>query len=37
MISERLLNIAEADSIKVEWATRHRFRLKLDSFLDLFP
>ncbi len=35
MIREGLLNIAEADHIKQEWATRHRFRLTLDSFHDL--
>ena len=35
MIRQGLLDIAEADRIKQEWATRHRFRLKLDSFKDL--
>ena len=35
MIHEGLLDIAEADRIKQEWATRHRFRLKLDSFQRL--
>ena len=34
MIGEGLLDIAEADSIKDEWAARHRFRLKLTSFQD---
>ena len=36
MIREGLLDVVEADRIKQEWATRHRFRLKLDSFHDLF-
>ena len=35
MIRQGLLDIAEADRIKQEWATRHRFRLKLASFRDL--
>lgn len=35
MINQGLLNIAEADRIKQEWTTRHRFRLKLGSFIDL--
>ena len=35
MIREGLLHFAEADRIKQEWATRHRFRLKLDSFQSL--
>lgn len=35
MIREGLLNIGEADRIKQEWATRHRFRLALNSFQDL--
>ena len=35
MIAEALLDIAEADRIKNEWAARHRFRLKLNSFRDL--
>ena len=35
MIREGLLNVSEADRIKREWATRHRFRLKLDSFHEL--
>ena len=35
MILENLLDVAEADRIKQEWATRHRFRLKLDSFQDM--
>ena len=35
MIGQGLLDIAEADRIKQEWATRHRFRLKLTSFKDL--
>ena len=35
MIRQGLLDIAEADRIKQEWATRHRFRLKLDSFKEL--
>ena len=35
MIRQGLLDIAEADRFKQEWATRHRFRLKLTSFRDL--
>ncbi len=35
MIRQSLLDIAQADRIKQEWATRHRFRLKLASFRDL--
>ncbi len=35
MIRQGLLDIAEADRIKQEWAARHRFRLKLTSFRDL--
>ena len=35
MIREGLLDVAEADRIKREWATRHRFALKLDSFQSL--
>ena len=37
MIRQGLLEIAEADTIKDEWAARHRFRLKLDSFQDFYP
>ena len=37
MIREGLLAVREADSIKHEWATRHRFVLKLDSFQSLLP
>ena len=36
MIRERLLDIAEADSIKDDWATRHRFRMRLHSFRDIY-
>ena len=35
MIHQRLLTVPEADVIKDEWATKHRFRLKLNSFQDL--
>ena len=35
MIREGLLDVSEADRIKQEWATRHRFRLNLASFRDL--
>ena len=35
MIRESLLTVPEADRIKHEWTTKHRFRLKLDSFQDL--
>ena len=35
MIRESLLTVPEADLIKHEWAAKHRFRLKLESFQDL--
>jgi len=35
MIAENLLDIAEADGIKNEWALRHRFRLKIASFREV--
>ena len=35
MIREGLLGIEDADRIKQEWATRHRFRLGLASFQEL--
>ena len=35
MIHQDLLEVEEADRIKLEWSDRHRFRLKLDSFGDL--
>lgn len=35
MIREGLLDVVAADGIKQDWATRHRFRLKLDSFRSL--
>ena len=35
MIHQGLLDIAEADRIRQEWATRHRFRLKPTSFREL--
>jgi len=37
MIRQDLLDVAEADRIKQEWANRHRFRIRLDSFQDLLP
>ena len=37
MIREDLLDIAEADRIKDDWAVRHRFRLKLRSFREICP
>ena len=37
MIGEGLLDIVEADSIKDEWAARHRFQLKLATFRDVCP
>ena len=37
MIREGLLATEEADSIKRQWAARHRFLLKLDSFESLLP
>ena len=36
MIVERLLTIAEADEIKNAWETKHRFKLKIPSFSDVF-
>lgn len=35
MIAENLLDITEADRIKNEWALRHRFRLKIQSFREV--
>ena len=35
MIREDLLDIAEADRIKDDWAARHRFHLKLGSFREI--
>jgi len=35
MIREGLLEIEDADRIKREWATRHRFRLRFHSFQSL--
>ena len=35
MIREGLLEVEEPDRIKRDWATRHRFRLRLDSFREL--
>lgn len=35
LIREGLLKVEEADRIKREWATRHRFRLRLESFREL--
>jgi predicted nucleic acid-binding protein len=37
MIRQDLLDVDEADRIKHEWSTRHRFTLKLDSFQSLLP
>ena len=37
MIGDALLDIAEADRIKDEWAAGHRFSLKLVSFRDICP
>ena len=37
MIRQDLLDADEADRIKHEWSTRHRFTLKLDSFQSLLP
>lgn len=34
MISERLLEIDEADEIKNAWEAEHRFKLKISSFRD---
>ena len=34
MIEERLLDIAEVDRIKNDWAAHHRFRLGLHSFKE---
>lgn len=35
MIQENLLDVAQADAIKDEWANHHRFRLTIHSFADL--
>lgn len=35
MIEEGLLDVAEADGIKDDWASRHRFLLKLNSFREV--
>ena len=35
MIEEQLLDIVEADRIKNDWATYHRFHLKLHSFREV--
>lgn len=35
MIHEGLLSVVEADRMKQEWTSRHRYRLKFDSFRDL--
>lgn len=35
MISERLLEIEEADEIKNAWEAEHRFKLKILSFRDI--
>ncbi len=36
MIVEGLLSVEAADAMKDDWATNHRFRLKIGSFRDLF-
>ena len=36
MIVEGLLSVEEADAIKNDWATNHRFRLTIASLGDLF-
>lgn len=35
MITSGLLTVEEADAIKEAWASAHRFRLNIQSFLDL--
>ncbi|MFO1144429.1 MAG: hypothetical protein U1E59_19060 [Amaricoccus sp.] len=35
MIREGLLSVADADAMKDDWATNHRFRLKIRTFGDL--
>ena len=35
MIQGGLLSVAEADAIKEEWASIHKFRLKIASFSEL--
>ncbi|WP_334127308.1 hypothetical protein [Sneathiella sp.] len=37
MIHESLLDVAQADAIKDEWANHHRFRIAVQSFADLIP
>lgn len=34
LIQQRVLTIAEADAMKVEWQQTHRFRLKFQSFAE---
>lgn len=34
-VRSKVINIAEADSIKEDWATKHRFKLKIKSFSEL--
>jgi hypothetical protein len=35
LIREGLLTLAEADAILVDWATNHRFKLKVQSFAEI--
>lgn len=37
MIKEKVLTLVEADRILHEWATTHRFKLKISSFNELLP
>jgi predicted nucleic acid-binding protein len=37
MIGENLLDVPQADTIKDEWASNHRFSLTIQSFADLVP
>jgi predicted nucleic acid-binding protein len=36
MMLEGLLNVDEADEILEEWALKHRFKLKIKSFKELY-
>ncbi len=37
MIQEQLLEIDAADALIQEWATQHRFKLKIKSFKEMVP
>jgi predicted nucleic acid-binding protein len=37
LIRTGVIDVGEADSIKLEWETNHRFRLKFTSFAEILP